>query len=90
MHLSENVIYNVTESYRCVVAKFTGLTPRGKQVQNPVTLLLLLSLLYLWERNKIKFSTLVDGDLKAPLLIATTPRCRGGSYSIPWIVPLYP
>ena len=30
------------------------------------------------------------GDLKAPYLIATTPRCMGGCYSFPWIVPLYP
>ena len=33
---------------------------------------------------------LVEGDLKAPFSIATTPRCRGGHYSIPWIAPLYP
>ena len=34
--------------------------------------------------------TIVEGDPKAPFSIATTPRCRGGRYSIPWIAPLYP
>ena len=24
-----------------------------------------------------------------PFSIATTPRCRGGGYSFPWIAPLY-
>ena len=37
-----------------------------------------------------KFATIVEGDPKAPFSIATTPRCRGGRYSIPWIAPLYP
>ena len=32
----------------------------------------------------------VEGDLKAPFLIATTLRCRGGCDSFPWIGPLYP
>ena len=34
--------------------------------------------------------TLVEGELKAPFSIATTPRCRGGRYSFSWIAPLYP
>ena len=34
--------------------------------------------------------TLVEGDPKAPFSIATTPRCRGGRYSISRIAPLYP
>ena len=34
---------------------------------------------------KVKLSTLVEGDPKAPFSIATTPWCRGGRYSIPWI-----
>ena len=38
----------------------------------------------------IKLVTLVEGNLKAPFSIATTLRCRGGCYSIPWIAPLYP
>ena len=35
-------------------------------------------------------ATLVEGVLKTPLSTATTPRCREGCYSIPWIAPLYP
>ena len=38
----------------------------------------------------MKLVTLVEGDPKAPFSIATTPRCRGGHYSIPWITRLYP
>ena len=45
-----------------------------------------LSLSYIY---KVKLATLVEGDPKAPLSIATTPRCRGGHYSFPWIAPLY-
>ena len=32
--------------------------------------------------------TVVEGDPKAPFLIATGLRCREGSYSFPWIAPL--
>ena len=32
----------------------------------------------------------VEGDQKASFSITTTPRCRGGRYSFPWIGPLYP
>ena len=39
---------------------------------------------------KVKLVTAVEGDLKVPFSIATTPRCRGGRYSFPWIAPLYP
>ena len=35
-------------------------------------------------------ATVVEGDQKAPFSIATTPRCREGRYSFPWITPLYP
>ena len=38
----------------------------------------------------IKLATVVEGDQKAPFSIATTPRCREGRYSFPWIAPLYP
>ena len=31
-----------------------------------------------------------EGDLKASFSKATTPRCKGGHYSIPWIALLYP
>ena len=37
-------------------------------------------------KKKVKF---VEGDLKESFSIATTPRCRGGHYSFPWIAPLY-
>ena len=45
-----------------------------------------------WNSNKHnkKLATVVKDDLKAPFLIATTPRCREGCYSFPWIAPLYP
>ena len=33
---------------------------------------------------------IVEGDLKVPFSIATTPRCRGGRSTFPWIAPLYP
>ena len=38
----------------------------------------------------IKLATLVEDVPKVPFSIATTPRCRGGRYTIPRIVPLYP
>ena len=39
--------------------------------------------------NISKLATVVEGDQKAPFSIATTPRCRSGRYSFPWIAPLY-
>ena len=39
--------------------------------------------------SKVKLATIVEGYLKAPFLISTIPRCRGGWYSFPWIAPLY-
>ena len=39
---------------------------------------------------KVKLVTLIEGDLKAPFSIATTPKCRGELYSFPRIAPLYP
>ena len=39
---------------------------------------------------KVKLATIVEGDPNAPFSIATTPRCRGGRDSFPWIAPLYP
>ena len=35
-------------------------------------------------------ATVVEGHPNAPFSIATTARCRGGRYSIPWIAPLRP
>ena len=37
----------------------------------------------------VKLVTVVEGDQKAPFSIATTPRCRRGRLSFPWIAPLY-
>ena len=34
--------------------------------------------------------TVVEGDLKVPFLIASTPMCRGGCHSFFWIALLYP
>ena len=31
-------------------------------------------------KSKIKLSSLLEGDPKAPFSIATTPRCKGGCY----------
>ena len=39
---------------------------------------------------KVKLATVVEGNPKAPLSIAITPRCRGGRYSIPLTLPLIP
>ena len=39
-----------------------------------------------WE-YKVKLATFFEGDPKAPFSIATTPRGRGGRYSISWIAP---
>ena len=33
----------------------------------------------------VNLATVVEGDLKAPFSIATTPRCSRGVYSIPLI-----
>ena len=38
----------------------------------------------------VKLVTLVEDYSKAPFSIATTPRCKGGRYSFPWIALLYP
>ena len=46
--------------------------------------------MYIYIYSKVKLATIVEGDPKAPFSIATTPRCRGGRYSIPRIAPLYP
>ena len=39
---------------------------------------------------KSKLANFVEGGPKVFFSIATTPRCRGGRYSIPTISPLYP
>ena len=37
-----------------------------------------------------KVSDRSRGRPEGSFLIATTPRCRGGYYTYPWIAPLYP
>ena len=37
-----------------------------------------------------KLATVVESNQKASFSITTTPRCKGGYYSFPWISPLYP
>ena len=46
--------------------------------------------IYIYICIKVKLATIVEDDQKACFSIATTPRCRGGRYSFPWIAPLYP
>ena len=39
----------------------------------------------------MKLATIVEGDIKAPFSVATTPKRRIGCYYFfPWIAPLYP
>ena len=38
----------------------------------------------------VKLVTVVESEPKAPFLIATSPRRRGGHYFFPWITQLYP
>ena len=45
---------------------------------------------FLHQKSKKRLAPVIEGDQKAPFSIATTPRCRGGRYSFPWIAPLYP
>ena len=40
--------------------------------------------------EKVKLATVVEGEQKAPFSIASSPKCRRGSYSIPWIEPMSP
>ena len=48
------------------------------------------STIYIHTYIKAKLVTLDECDPKAPFSIATTPRCKGRSYSMPWIAPFYP
>ena len=43
------------------------------------------SIIYLYI-SKVKLATIVESDPKAPLSIATSPRCKGGRYSFPWLL----
>ena len=64
-----------------------------KRSSNSVTVAVVVVLVFaavVFVVVKVKLATIVEGDPKAPFSIATTPRCRGGRYSIPRIAPLYP
>ena len=37
-----------------------------------------------------KFATVVEDYTESPVSIATTPKCRRGCDSFPWIATLYP
>ena len=39
--------------------------------------------------KQVKLATIIKGNPMAPFSIATTPKCRGGRYSFPWIAPLH-
>ena len=41
----------------------------------------------LWRDHRLVSK--VEGNPKAPIPIATTPKCREVCYSFPWIAPLY-
>ena len=43
-----------------------------------------------FELVKVKLMTVVEGNLNASFLVATSPRWREGCFSFPWIAPLYP
>ena len=43
--------------------------------------------MYGFKSLMISWPTVIEGDTKAFFSIANTPRCRGGRYSIFWIVP---
>ena len=47
---------------------------------------ILQNLSHLGINSKVKLTTIVEGNPKAPFLIATTPRCRGGCYSFPGLL----
>ena len=40
--------------------------------------------------SNVNLANIVEGNLKAPFSMATTPRCRGWYYPFPWIAPLNP
>ena len=40
--------------------------------------------------SKVKLATIVEGDKNALFSIATTPNCKEGRFSFPWIVLFYP
>ena len=53
------------------------------------SMILFINMNSIYMKNS-KLATVVECNQKAPFSIATTLRCRGGCYSFPRIVPLYP
>ena len=41
------------------------------------------------DQSKVKLATVVEGHPMAPYSLTTTPKCKEGRYSFPWIAPLY-
>ena len=58
----------------------------NRRTSSDYTFFTFFYILVLWVKNKlmenIKLSTVVEGDPMAFFSIATTPRCRGGRYSL--------
>ena len=46
--------------------------------------------IYIYIYSEVKLATVGEGDTKALFSIVTTPRCKGGWYSFPWIAQLCP
>ena len=79
------------ESYLGLLTKLFSIKTTHKMVPEFMVLIMSNILhIILVVISKVKLATIVEGDPKAPFSIATTPRWRGGRYSIPWIAPLYP
>ena len=45
--------------------------------------------IYIYIKAKVESVSVAKGDPKSPFSIATTPMCRVGRYSVPWIAQLY-
>ena len=74
----------------CLRVRWTKENPSSETLDTFVLAPHISVLSYLFSFFFLKLATIVEGDPKAPFSIATTPRCRGGRYSIPRIAPLYP
>ena len=61
-----------------IISKMILLTISNSDVENIVN------------SKSVNLATVVESDQKASFLIASTPRCRRGRYSFPWIAPFYP
>ena len=63
----------------------------GFELGSPIPFPMLIKTIMLYiSVIKVELVILVEGNQKAPFSIATTPKCRGGRYSLPRIAPLYP